>query len=240
MVILFSASLSRASPLILPFALASTTVPAADAPLAMTVLPPTATGSATVASNGSPVWLVFDPSPDERRTVMTVPAGITTGFGGGGGGAGAGAGATATGAAEVSGGFKSAEEFPAWAEDAPEFCVCFVLSSAGADVGSDFLAQAMVSESSATNNIVAFTRVIVILFTWFSFLYFTLCGNKLRLAVLTDVGLAGRRVLNGARQPWLGRCDQQSFGLVVLTYRLRRIGSAMGTLSRFLHAEQYS
>ncbi len=45
---------------------------------------------------------------------------------------------------------------PAWAEDASELCVCFVLSSADADVGSDFfLAQAMASESRATNNMVA-------------------------------------------------------------------------------------
>jgi hypothetical protein len=93
---------------------------------------------------------------------MTVPAGITTGFGGGGGGGG-GAGAAATGAAEESGGFTSAEEVPAWVEDASVLCVCFVLSAAGADVVSGFLLQAMASESSATNNMLASTRVIVIL-----------------------------------------------------------------------------
>src|SRR6185312_1498562 len=98
---------------------------------------------------------------DDRRTVMTVPAGITTGLGGGGGGAGR----AATGAA---GGFKSGEEFPSWAEGGSEPWACFVLSAAGADGGSDFLSQAVASESSATdNNVATFRRAIVILLTSF-------------------------------------------------------------------------
>ena len=53
---------------------------------------------------------------------MTVPAGITTGFGDGGGAGGG----VAPGIADDSGRFKSAEEFPAWAEHVLNavFAVC--------------------------------------------------------------------------------------------------------------------
>jgi hypothetical protein len=120
---------------------------------------------------------------------MTVPAGITTGFGGyGGAGGGAGAGTAATGAEEESGGFKSADGFPACAEVASEVCDCFVPSAAGADVGSDFLPQAMARESSATNSMVGFMQVI---FFIISPRYFTVRGNKLELAIMTGVGFAG-------------------------------------------------
>src|ERR1700761_6043770 len=93
-----------AAPLNLPAACASVTVPEAAAPVGTTVLPPTVTGCATVASKRSPTALVFEPSACCNRTLNTVPAGITTGlgFGGGGGGSGAGVGWT-TGAAAGAG-----------------------------------------------------------------------------------------------------------------------------------------
>jgi hypothetical protein len=83
---------------------------------------------------------------------MTVPAGITTGFGGGGGGSGAGVGAVAAGAVEESGGFKFAAGDPV----ASELCDGVVPSAAD----SDFLLQAMERESKATNKIVGFMQVI--------------------------------------------------------------------------------
>ena len=85
-----------------PRAFASVTVPLADAPARITVLPPAETGEATVAVKVSPGWLIFEPSACWIVTAICVPAGTTTttGCGGGGGadataGAGAGAGAAA-------------------------------------------------------------------------------------------------------------------------------------------------
>ena len=44
-----------------PSALASTTVPVADAPARITVWPVIVMGEATVAVNVSPGWLILDP-----------------------------------------------------------------------------------------------------------------------------------------------------------------------------------
>lgn len=63
------------------------TRPYAVAPVGTIVLPPIITGAATDASKCCPSWLVFDPRACCKRTAITVPAGITTGFGFGGGGA---------------------------------------------------------------------------------------------------------------------------------------------------------
>ncbi|PYP88238.1 MAG: hypothetical protein DMG65_15330 [Candidatus Angelobacter sp. Gp1-AA117] len=59
-------------------ALAATTVPCAEAPLSITVLPSTVIGSATVAEKSWPAWLLFELSVSPRRTVTTVPAGMVT------------------------------------------------------------------------------------------------------------------------------------------------------------------
>src|SRR5882724_6631322 len=87
-----------APPLKRPAACASVTVPATLEPAGATALSRTTTGSANDAWNRSPTLLVFEPTALLRRTVSTVPAGITTGFGGGGGG-----GASATGAGLAAG-----------------------------------------------------------------------------------------------------------------------------------------
>src|ERR1700751_2419737 len=123
MVTLVRANWSTPSPLTLPLALASTTVPWAADPAGIAVLPSTATGLATVAEKLSPVELVFDPSACATRTVMTVPAGITRGLGGAGTGFGAGATAAAGGGrlaeAEAS---ASAGALAEDAEDEVEVC----------------------------------------------------------------------------------------------------------------------
>ena len=62
------------------------TVPLTLDPAGATVLPCTAMGSVSVASNGFPRLLVLELSSGCVRTVNTVPAGMTTGLGGGGAG----------------------------------------------------------------------------------------------------------------------------------------------------------
>ena len=47
----------------------------------MTVLPSASTGSASVAEKDCPAWLSLELSVSPRRTVRTVPAGITIGAG---------------------------------------------------------------------------------------------------------------------------------------------------------------
>jgi hypothetical protein len=71
----------EAPPLNLPSDFASTTVPEAAAPEGIAVLPSTATGLARVAVKVCPAELIFDPTDCPRRTVSTVPAGTTIGFG---------------------------------------------------------------------------------------------------------------------------------------------------------------
>src|SRR5580700_1234602 len=82
---LVSARESWPSPLILPFALAVTTVPLTFDPPGIAVLLPTLTGCASVARKVWPVWLVLELSAWSTLTVRTVPAGTTVGCGGGGG-----------------------------------------------------------------------------------------------------------------------------------------------------------
>src|SRR5262245_39211610 len=60
--------------------LASTTVPCAVAPCSIRVVPSTVTGSATVAAKPWPGWLWSELRPSLRRTVITLPAGITIGW----------------------------------------------------------------------------------------------------------------------------------------------------------------
>jgi hypothetical protein len=74
-------SCNDAPPLNRPSGLASTTVPEALAPEAIAVFPSTTTGLATVAVKVSPGELSFEPTVWPRRTVITVPAGTTRGFG---------------------------------------------------------------------------------------------------------------------------------------------------------------
>src|SRR5581483_2663419 len=81
MLIEISLTARLAPPLNLPKGLASVTVPDADAPEGITSLPSTWTGSARVAVKDCPAWLVLELSASPRRTVRTVPAGITTGLG---------------------------------------------------------------------------------------------------------------------------------------------------------------
>src|SRR5262249_37487699 len=81
MVTEFSLSDSSAPPLKCPMALAPTTVPCAVAPLAITVSPFTSTGSATLPEKLCPSWLPLELSGSLSRMVITLPAGITTGWG---------------------------------------------------------------------------------------------------------------------------------------------------------------
>jgi len=74
-------SCSEAPPLKRPSGLASTTTPDADAPAGIAVLPSTETGLAKVAVKVWPGELIFEPTDCPRRTVKTVPAGTTKGFG---------------------------------------------------------------------------------------------------------------------------------------------------------------
>src|SRR6266567_6580423 len=76
MVTELSLTSSRAPPLKWPMPLASTTVPRAEAPCSMTVLPSTAIGSATVAEKLWPVVLLFELRVSPRRTVISVPTGM--------------------------------------------------------------------------------------------------------------------------------------------------------------------
>src|SRR5207247_10611621 len=62
----------------------STTVPVAVAPEGITVLPAISTGVATVAEKLCPGSLIFDPTDCPSRTVIIVPAGMTTDFAGSG------------------------------------------------------------------------------------------------------------------------------------------------------------
>src|SRR6266700_3537738 len=76
MVTELSLTSSRAPPLKWPMPLASTTVPRAEAPCSMTVLPSTAIGSATVAEKLWPVVLLFELRVSPSRTVISVPSGM--------------------------------------------------------------------------------------------------------------------------------------------------------------------
>jgi len=75
---------SDAPPLKRPSGLASTTVPEAEAPAGIAVLPSTETALAKVAEKVCPGELILEPTASPRRTVRTVPAGTTKGFGGSG------------------------------------------------------------------------------------------------------------------------------------------------------------
>ncbi|PYX09758.1 MAG: hypothetical protein DMG88_04680 [Acidobacteria bacterium] len=79
-----SFSLSNAPPLKRPSGLASTTVPVALVSAGITVLPATSTGLVTVAEKLCPASLIFDPTACPSRTVIIVPAGMTTDFAGSG------------------------------------------------------------------------------------------------------------------------------------------------------------
>src|SRR2546425_4757345 len=79
-----SFSCSEAPPLKRPSGFASTTVPVAVAPEGITVLPAISTGVATVAEKLCPGSLIFDPTDCSSRTVIIVPAGMTTDFAGSG------------------------------------------------------------------------------------------------------------------------------------------------------------
>lgn len=72
---------SEAPPLKRPRGLASTTVPEAAAPAGIAVLPSTVTALAKVAVKVWPGELILEPTDCPRRTVNTVPAGTTKGFG---------------------------------------------------------------------------------------------------------------------------------------------------------------
>ena len=74
----------EAPPLKRPKGFASTTVPEAAAPAGIAVLPSTVIGLATVAVKVSPALLILEPTACPSRTVSTVPAGTTKGFGGSG------------------------------------------------------------------------------------------------------------------------------------------------------------
>jgi hypothetical protein len=67
----------------LPKGFASTTLPRADAPAGITVLPSTATAEARVALKESPGELIFDPTEFPSLTVRVVPAGTIIGCGSG-------------------------------------------------------------------------------------------------------------------------------------------------------------
>src|ERR1700693_3986689 len=75
---------NTAPPLNRPRGFASSTVPAAAAPVGITVLPSTASGLASVAVKLWPGALILEPTACPRRTVSTVPAGTINGFGGSG------------------------------------------------------------------------------------------------------------------------------------------------------------
>src|ERR1700739_139057 len=77
---------SSASPLILPLALAFSTVPLTVDRAGIAAIPPTLTGCANVARKVWPVWLALEPNACPTLTVRVVPAGTTMGWGGGGGG----------------------------------------------------------------------------------------------------------------------------------------------------------
>src|SRR6476660_2818112 len=90
MEMLVSANDSSPSPLILPFALALTTVPLTVAPRGRAGLPATLIGCARVARKVCPAWLFFELKAWLVVTVRVVPAGTTMGWGfgfGAGGGA---------------------------------------------------------------------------------------------------------------------------------------------------------
>src|SRR5579863_8914037 len=70
-----------AFPLNLPADLASVTVPVALAPLGITTLSPTTTGSARDASKRSPALLVFELTDWSAVTTSSLPALTTIGFG---------------------------------------------------------------------------------------------------------------------------------------------------------------
>src|SRR5258708_21562843 len=74
----------RAWPLKWPVFFASATVPRAVAHLAMTMVSPTATGSATVAVKVWPVWLPFELRVSPVRTIILVPSGMVISRGGAG------------------------------------------------------------------------------------------------------------------------------------------------------------
>src|SRR5208282_4100764 len=88
---LVRARFSSPAPLILPFALALTTVPLILAPAGMAVFPPTLSGCSSLARKVCPVWLVLDPKACSTLTIRAPPAAQKLG-GGGGGGEGAGGG----------------------------------------------------------------------------------------------------------------------------------------------------
>src|ERR1700674_1391666 len=76
-----SVTVIAAFPLNLPADLASVTVPVALAPLGITTLSPTTTGSAMEASKRSPELLVFELTDSSAVITILLPAFTTIGFG---------------------------------------------------------------------------------------------------------------------------------------------------------------